>query len=42
MRRAMMLRLFGSKCIKGGKPTSTALNHAQLVQLNFEISEYSG
>ena len=42
VRRAMMLRLFGSKCIKGGKPTSTALNHAQLVQLNFEISEYSG
>jgi hypothetical protein len=32
-----MLRLFGAKCIRNGKPSSTALNHAQLVILNFEM-----
>jgi hypothetical protein len=37
VRRAIMLRLFGAKCIRNGKPSSTALNHAQLVQLNFEM-----
>jgi hypothetical protein len=37
VRRAIMLRLFGAKCIRNGKPSSTALNHAQLVILNFEM-----
>jgi len=37
VRRAIMLRLFGAKCIRNGKPSSTALNHAQLVQANFEL-----
>jgi len=37
VRRAIMLRLFGAKCIRNGKPSSTALNHAQLCMLNFEL-----
>jgi len=37
VRRSVLLRLFGAKSIHGGKPSSKALNHAQLVQANFEL-----
>lgn len=41
VRRMVMLRLFGPKSMRAGKPSSTALSHAQLVQLNFELETYN-
>jgi hypothetical protein len=40
VRRMVLLRLFGPKCMADGKPSSKGLSHAQLVQANFELENY--
>jgi hypothetical protein len=42
VRLATILRLFGAKAMTDGKPSTKGLSHAQMCQLNFELSEWSG